>query len=342
MPNKHFMNKKPVLSNFVITLFCATIFNLHANVIHTELPGWFKPKIKVLIVDGQNNHDVWPKSTLMMKKYLEETGLFKVDIARTQYLWKAEREKSFLPLANVGDKVSLDQPKEDHDFSPNFSKYDVVVSNFGWKAAYWPKATQEAFEKFVNNGGGFVSVHAANNSFPNWKEYNKMIGLGGWGDRNEKDGPYVYYDMDGKLIRDNSKGTAGDHGAQHNFPVTIRNAEHPITKGMPQVWLSAKGECYAKLRGPAENMTILATGKDLSDKAPTDRNEPIFITVNYGKGRIFNTILGHDDYSFEGVGFIISFTRGVEWTATGKVSQKIPSDFPTSDYSTSRPFHLKK
>ena len=42
-------------------------------------------KLKALIVDGQNNHLVWPKSSVMMRQYLEETGLFEVDVARTRY-----------------------------------------------------------------------------------------------------------------------------------------------------------------------------------------------------------------------------------------------------------------
>src|SRR5690606_13243495 len=134
---------------------------------------------KVLIVDGQNNHEVWPKSTIMMKQYLEETGLFEVDIDRTQFTWKAQREKDFLPLADVGETQDLENPKTDPDFSPPFHKYDVVVSNLGWMAADWPEATQKAFETFVKKGGGFVSVHAADNSFPDWKAYNEMIGLGG-------------------------------------------------------------------------------------------------------------------------------------------------------------------
>ncbi len=276
-------------------------------------------KLKVLIVDGQNNHEVWPKSTIMMKQYLEETGLFEVDICRTKFTWKAEREKAFLPLAGVGETQDLKEPKTDPDFIPAFNKYDVVVSNFGWKAADWPEETQKALEKFMKKGGGFVSVHAADNSFPEWHEYNKMIGLGGWGDRN-----------------------AGAHGPQHLIPITVRVANHPITKGMPEVWMTTKDECYAKLRGPAENMTILATGKDMSGKAPTDRHEPILMVLDYGKGRVFHTTLGHDDYSCEGVGFIISFIRGVEWAATGKVTIPIPEDFPTSENSTSRKFVLKE
>jgi type 1 glutamine amidotransferase len=299
-------------------------------------------KLKVLIVDGQNNHEVWPKSTIMMKQYLEETGLFEVDIYRTKFTWKGEREKAYLPMAGVGETQDLKDPKADPDFIPAFKNYDVVVSNFGWKAADWPEETQKALEKFMKKGGGFVSVHAADNSFPDWHEYNRMIGLGGWGDRNEKDGPYVYYTNEGVLVRDTTPGSAGAHGPQHLVPITLRVANHPITKGMPEVWMTTKDECYAKLRGPAENMTILATGKDMSGKAPTDRHEPILMVIDYGKGRVFHTTLGHDDYSCEGVGFIISFIRGVEWAATGKVTIPVPDDFPTSENSTSRKFVLKE
>jgi hypothetical protein len=299
-------------------------------------------KIKVLIVDGQNNHEVWPKSTIMMKQYLEETGLFSVDIRRTKYTWKGEREKAYLTLAGVGETQDLKDPKADPDFILSFKKYDVVVSNFGWNAADWPEVTQKALEKYMKAGGGFVTVHAADNSFPNWLEYNKMIGLGGWGDRTEKAGPYVYYTNEGELVRDNTPGSAGSHGPQHIIPVTTRVSDHPITKGLPKVWLTAKDECYAKLRGPGENMIILATGKDMSGKAPTDRHEPVLMVLTYGNGRIFHTTLGHDDYSCEGVGFITTFLRGVEWAATGKVTLPVPADFPTAEESTSRKFALKK
>lgn len=299
-------------------------------------------KLKALIIDGQNNHAVWPKSTLMMKQYLEETGLFKVDIQRTQNVWKAEREKDFLSLANTGDVTLVEEPTSDESFAPNFSDYDVVVSNFGWRAAPWPEATQKAFEAYINAGGGFVSVHAADNSFPQWEAYNKMIGLGGWGDRTEKDGPYVYYTNAGEKVIDTTAGPAGAHGKRHRFPVTVRDTKHPITKGMPKVWLTGIDECYAKLRGPAENMTVLATGKDQSDTAPTDRHEPMLMTLDYGKGRVFHITLGHDTDSFENVGFIVSFLRGTEWAATGGVTQEIPKDFPTETEPTSRPFPLNK
>ena len=271
-----------------------------------------EPKLKSLIVEGQNNHSVWPKTTKMMKQYLEATGLFTVDVATT---------------AKTGT---------DPNFKPDFQKYQLVISNYN--GADWPQETQKAFVKFVQEGGGFAVVHAADNPFGNWKEYNEMIGLGGWGGRNEKSGPYVYLNDKGELVRDTSAGGGGSHGAQHPFTVIVRDDQHPITKGMPHEWLHAQDELYDRLRGPAENMQVLATAFADKSQGGTGRHEPMILTVQYGKGRVFHTPMGHGDYSQECVGFILTFQRGCEWAATGKVTQAIPSDFPTADKVSQRKF----
>ena len=119
-------------------------------------------------------------------------------------------------------------------FKPDFSAYNVVVSNYNGEA--WPKATQEALVQFVRGGGGFVVVHAANNSFPEWKEYNEMIGLGGWGGRTEKAGPYVRW-IDGKIVRQQIPGRTGSHGPIQPFQIVIREPNHPITQGLPEKFM---------------------------------------------------------------------------------------------------------
>lgn len=294
--------------------------------------------IKTLIVDGQNNHDQWPKITYMMKQYLEETGKFKVDVSRSAFTWKGEDYLQKFKIDGLPETTIQEKPLSDPNFKPDFSKYDLVVCNFGWNAAPWPEETQKDFETFMSNGGGLVVVHAADNSFPKWEAYNKMIALGGWGDRTEKDGPYVYYDKEGMLKRDLTKGNAGAHGPQSEVLVEIRKSTHPIMKGMPLKWMHTKDELYNSLRGPAENMEILATAFSSPDNKGTDRHEPVMLTTRFGKGRVFHTIFGHIDYSVQCVGFITCLQRGSQWAATGKVTIPIPEDFPSSEASKSRPF----
>lgn len=301
------------LSSFVIALFFS--IGLCCAEVDSQTGDSSPPqKIKALIVDGQNNHAIWPKTTQMMKHYLEETGKFDVSVATTK------------PQGT------------DPDFKPVFSDYNVVISNFGSGAALWPEDTRKAFVEFVKNGGGLVVVHAADNSFPEWPEFNEMIGLGGWGGRNESNGPYVYFDAEGKVVRDKSAGSGGNHGPQHEFSVVIRDSDHPITKGLPSEFMHAKDELYQQLRGPAHNMKILATAFADPKFGGTNRHEPMIMTIDYGKGRVFHTPMGHADYSCECVGFITVFQRGTEWAATGKVTIDVPADFPTPDKTSVRKF----
>ena len=269
-----------------------------------------EPKLKALIVDGANNHGVWPRTSKMMKKYLEQTKLFKVKIAT--------RKKG----------------GRDPEYNPKFSNYNVVISNYN--GPNWPEKTQNDFVKYMKNGGGFVVIHAANNAFSRWPEYNRIIGLGGWGGRNQKSGPYVYINTKGKLIRDTRKGGGGHHGRQHPFQIIVRKNDHPVTKGMPSHWLHARDELYDLLRGPAQNMTILATAFADKKHGGTGRHEPMIFTVKYGKGRVFHTPMGHGIVSQQCAGFVVTLQRGAEWAATGKVTQKIPKDFPTPDKVTLR------
>jgi type 1 glutamine amidotransferase len=310
--------------------------NLAAQPVGQGSPG--AEKIRVLIIDGQNNHDAWPKTTAMMKQYLEETGLATVDVARTRYTWNGGRWMDQFPLNDGVEYQNLQEPRTDPDFQPAFESYDVVINNMGYGAAPLAEGTQKGLDLFVKNGGGLVAVHAANNCWPDWKEYNLMIGLGGWGGRTEKSGPYVYLNPQGEKVRDPSPGPGGSHGPQHDFLVINRAPQHPVMQGVPAGFMHGKDELYDRLRGPAENIEILATAFSAGKFAGTERHEPVIVAVQYGSGRVFHSTLGHADYSMESVAFIATFLRGVEWAATGKVTMDLPSDFPDSDGVSRRPF----
>ncbi len=320
-----------------------------------------KQQLKALIIDGENNHGVWPKTTAMMKSYMEETGLFTVDVNRTKYTWQGPHYNKEIgvepitdllkqyPIDGIGESEPVEEPVKDPDFNPIFSDYDVVITNMGWKASDWSPELKTSFEQYIYNGGGLVVIHAANNSWGNWDGYNKMIGLGGWGGRSQESGPYVYYDKEGKLHHDTGVGDCGSHGPEHEYVLTTRASDHPIMKNLPMEWLHTKDELYDRLRGPAENMTVLATAySDVVGNGPpwnkevkgTGRHEPMLMAVEYGKGRIFHSALGHMDYSMECVGFITTFLRGAEWAGSGEVTQAVPADFPTKEKTSSRSFNL--
>ena len=102
--------------------------------------------------------------------------------------------------------------------------------------------------------------------------------------------------------------------------------------------MHAQDELYDLLRGPAENMKVLATAYADEAKGGSGRHEPMLMTIEYGKGRIFHTPMGHGDYSQECTGFIACLQRGAEWAATGQVTQQLPKDFPGPDEFTQRKF----
>ena len=266
-------------------------------------------KVKVLIIDGQNNHN-WKKMTGPMKDTLIATGRFTVDV-------------STLP--------SNKEPKEKWDaWDPQFAKYDVIVSNYndGGKCK-WPEQRRKEFEKFMSEGGGFVPVHAADNSSNDWPAYNDIIGVGGWGGRNPKSG-CLMRKKDGKWAPDPApKGKSGSHGGGWAFPISNEAPDHPIMKGIPSGWKHAREELYNSMRGPCKNLTVLAAAPCKVTKV----EEPQVMIIKYGKGTTCHITMGHVGSleAIQCVGFQTMLARGTEFAATGKVTIAIPPEFPTAD-----------
>ena len=267
-------------------------------------------KIKLLIIEGVSNHD-WKHRLALVQDILARDGSFAVEVSIT--------------------------PSQTNDpawtaWRPDFSKYDVVLSgynNLGGKAR-WPLEVQQAFEKYVRNGGGFYVYHEANNSFAEWPEYNQMIGLG-WRNKNFGNAIVVRPDESLQIIPAGEGGSTA-HGERSDV-VVHQLGEHPIHAGLPRAWKAADIEVYRYARGPATNLTVLAYATD----AQTQLQFPIEWTGQYGRGRVFVSTYGHvwadqkDPKGMKCAAFQTIMVRALKWLAHRPPGDVAPPDFPTAD-----------
>lgn len=282
-----------------------------------NLLGQTPVPIRALIVDGFSNHD-WNQTTLAIRSILEQSGRFEVEV-------------STIP----GDSLLR------KNWKLNTTGFDLIIqntNNIHNTALKWPKVAQESLENFVKAGGGLYILHSANNAFPDWVEYNNMIGLG-W--REAQDGIALEIEAStGEIIvHPAGEGKGTSHGDRFDALIQILN-RHPINEGFPDAWKTKNTEVYSFPRGPAQNLTILSYAFDSTD---THSYWPVEWLVDYGKGRVYNSSMGHlwhgetFPLAYQCVGFQTTVIRAAEWLATGLVTFPVPANFPTDKESSLKP-----
>lgn len=274
--------------------------------------------IRVLIVDGFSNHD-WRKTSRSLETVLERTGRFEVEISTSP--------------------ESAESPGWE-SWRPRFQDFAVVIqnaNNIHDPEIRWPRAVEEDLERYVASGGGLLIFHSANNAFAHWDEYNRMIGLG-W--RGSDYGTALELTEAGEVRRiPPGQGDATSHGPRQDT-VVRRLSDHPISRGLPDRWLTPDIEVYEFARGPAEAATILSYGRH----AGSGRFWPLEWTVDYGDGHVYASSFGHVWKDDEGLpehvrctGFQTSLIRATEWLATGEATWPVPEDFPSEHEIRLRP-----
>ncbi len=275
-------------------------------------------KARVLIVDGFSNHD-WQQTTASIRSILAASGFFDVTVSTAP-------EKTNDPAWAT--------------WRPQFTNYDVVIQtcndiNHGPR---WPEAVQRDFEDYVTNGGGVYIFHSAENAFVGWKEYERMVGLC-W--RKASYGTAIRVHEDGSLERiPPGIGGGTSHGERGDVLVT-RLGDDAIHAGMPRAWLSPDMEVYYFARGPAENVTVLAYGRDT--KPGQGWLWPVEWTVNYGKGRVYVSTYGHvwrgdvQPASMRCAAVQTIIPRAVQWLAHRPATIPVPADFPGTNAVSVRP-----
>lgn len=231
------------------------------------------PPIRVLILDGVNNHD-WR--------------------AATQGILKALPSPAFEMTVSTSPEAGA-PASEWTAWKPDFTRFHAVIVNFNGghttKGLRWPPELERSFELYLRSGGGVVFFHAANNAFLEWPEYNRMIGLG-W--RPKEFGPSIILDdREHPVLVPAGEGKGPGHGPRHDFEVVVRDPRHPITRDLPKRWMHPSEQLTHGQHGlptfNPDSLTILtyAWSKDALEFEPLD-----WIS-HYGKGRVYVTMLGH-------------------------------------------------
>jgi type 1 glutamine amidotransferase len=228
----------------------------------------------------------WRGTTPLLRKILEDSGKFNVRITEE--------------FRGAGPET--------------LAPYDLVVLNYYElrKPEFrWGERADNALLDFARSGKGILVYHFSVAAFDGWPEYEKLC-AGNWRPNN------------------------GHHSAAHDFTVKITDPEHPVTRGLKLSFPQPKDELYANLRWqPADRYHVLATayddhslyqGKARQPIPGAGLDQPMLWTVEFGKGRVLVTVLGHDIPAVQTPAFVTTFSRGAEWAATGAVTQSIPPE----------------
>jgi type 1 glutamine amidotransferase len=234
-----------------------------------------QPPLRALVVSGANNHE-WQWTSPEIASALTESGRFAVTITNN-------------PATDLVDCKRLAAAGELH----------VIVLDYN--GPRWGEAAERGFLDAVTGGVGVTVVHAANNAFKGWTEYERLVGL---------------------LWRD---GTG--HGAYHPFDVNVVDRHHPVTAGMPDLRLHPDELYHQLVLGEGAEFRVLLSAFSDPKTGGTGRHEPMATVATFGKGRVFHTPLGH---VWKGVPASRAtwldpqlrrlVARGTEWAASGAVT----------------------
>ena len=200
-------------------------------------------------------------------------------------------------LAGGGHEVNVTEDASILADADAMSGYDALVFNTmraGDDAM--TREQQAGMTQFINDGKGFVCIHIAGCASADWPEYYDITG-GGW------------------LLTDSY------HPPYGKFEVNITDGDSPVAAGISD--FETNDELYMGIEFKDGN-DVFMTG-DSEDGTWIWRGEETFMpggtfplgwTRQFGNGKVFVTLLGHNGLSFETPEFQRLVLNGVDWTTS--------------------------
>lgn len=183
------------------------------------------------------------------------------------------------------NKFNVDTTTDVNQFTTeNLKQYQSIIFLSPTGSNLFNDAQKLALKQYINNGGGFVGIHAATDCNYEWEWYGKMVG--GYFESHPKI-------QDAKLI--------------------IVDSKNKLVKGLPQPWLH-KDEWY-NFKSFNTSVKVLIKVDETSYKGGNmNNNHPISWTHIYDGGKVFYTALGHTKECYTDQLFLNHLLAGLKWT----------------------------
>ena len=164
----------------------------------------------------------------------------------------------------------------------NLAKYKAVIF-LSTTGNVLGEAQEKALEKFIQQGGGFVGVHAAADCEYDWPWYVKMVGA-----------------------------SFLSHPEQQVAKLLVKDKRHRSTKHLPDTW-ERKDEWY-NFKSMNPDVKVLITIDENSYKGGANGdNHPMAWFHAYDGGRAFYTELGHTEESFSEPLYLQHLLGGIQY-----------------------------
>jgi type 1 glutamine amidotransferase len=198
----------------------------------------------------------------------------------------------------TGDQISLDVSTDIEDLSHyDLRDYSFLVLNYcNWKRPEGlSDQSRKAFTDYLSGGGGLLVIHFANGAFhhslPNagqsdWPEYRNIV----------------------RRVWDHSDNSG--HDPYGTFRVGATGLKHEIVEGLTS--FDTSDELYFNQKGDGPIEVLLTARSNI-----TGNQEPLAWVYQYGRARVFQTVLGHDTRALETPAVKIILQRAAAWAARG-------------------------
>ena len=238
---------------------------LKAEVILSQLGG--NKKVLVYTKNGKGYvHDNIASSIVCIRKLGEANG-FSVDTSSNPALITAE----------------------------NLNKYQAIILSNTNNETFDTEAQKLAFQRYIQAGGGLVTIHSASGSERQW--------------------PWFWRTLGGKFKR---------HPPLQKFDIQVIDPLHPATLHLPATW-AWEDECYyLEHLYPGKHVLLAANLNTVTDDKKVEypgitfgKLFPICWSEEQGLGRSWYTALGHKKEYYSDPTFMTHLLGGILWVLDG-------------------------